>query len=62
MKKVFEVEALRGFKNRSGWSYPKMAKHLKVHPQTIYNWLAGKHAASPMGIERIKKFLKVYAY
>ncbi|MBA7611053.1 hypothetical protein ES703_18269 [subsurface metagenome] len=61
-KTITEIEKLDSFKKRSGWSYQKISNHMKIHPQTIYNWLNGKHAPSDIAMDRLRKFLRVYAY
>jgi len=62
MDKNEDIEKLRSFKERSGWSYGKISKHMKIHSQTIYGWLSGKHAVSDIALDRLRKFLRVYAY
>jgi len=57
-----EVEKLRSFKERSSWSYSKISKHMGIHSQTIYFWLTGKYNPSSLALEKIRKFLDVYAY
>ena len=61
-KEIIEVEKLRSFKERSGWSYRKIGSHMAIHQQTIYFWLSGKHVPSQMAVERISRFLSTYAY
>jgi len=62
MDKKEDIEKLRSFKKRSGWSYKKISKHMKIHPQTIYGWLGGKHDVSNIALDRLRKFLRVWAY
>jgi len=57
-----EIEELRKLKQRSGWSYQKISTHMGIHQQTIYFWLAGKYKPSSLALEKIKRFLAVYAY
>lgn len=52
-----EVEALREFKQRSGWSVVKIAQKLEVDPQTIRNWLKGRNSPAPLYRKAIKEFL-----
>jgi len=59
---ISEVEELRSFKDRSNWSYNKISAHMGIHSQTIYFWLAGKYKPSSLALEKIRKFLDVYAY
>jgi len=58
MKEKSDLELLKEFKNSSGWSYQRLANHLKIHYQTIWTWFAGTRNPSPMAKERIRKFLK----
>jgi len=62
MDKNEAIEKLRSFKERSGWSYKKLSEHMKIHSQTIYGWLAGKHDISDIALDRLRTFLRVYAY
>lgn len=62
MNKNEDIEKLRSFKERSGWSYKQISKQMGIHPQTIYNWISGKHAISDIAADRLRTFLKVYAY
>lgn len=57
-----EVEKLRSFKERSGWSYQKISIHMKINAQTIYYWLAGTYKPSSLALEKLQRFLEVYAY
>ena len=59
---VPEIEKLRSFKERSGWSYQKISNHMGIHAQTIYFWLAGKYRPSSLALEKVRRFLDVYAY
>ena len=60
MKESNDIETLRRIKKDMGYSYDKLGKIMGVHYRTVYQWLAGKAKPSPMGKERIKKFLKKY--
>ena len=55
-----ELEQLKEFKKRSGWSYDKISSHMGVHSQTIVFWITGKYNPSPMAKEKIRKFLDEY--
>ena len=55
-----ELDELREFKKRSGWSYPKISELMGVHEQTIVFWLTNKHKPSAMAKEKIRAFLKTY--
>jgi len=57
-----ELEELRSFKDRSSWSYQKISNHMGIHSQTIYFWLSGKYQPSSLALEKVKEFLRVYAY
>lgn len=57
-----DIEKLRSFKERSGWSYKKIGSHMKIHPQTLYGWLSGQHKPSDIAKDRLRNFLRVYAY
>ena len=59
-KAISELDRLREFKKKSGWSYKKIGFRMGVHPQTIVFWLGGKYKPSPMARERIQKFLDEY--
>lgn len=57
-----ELDQLREFKKRSGWSYPKISELMGVHEQTIVYWLTGKFKPSSMAKEKIRVFLKTYFF
>lgn len=57
-----ELEELRSFKDRSSWSYQKISVHMGIHSQTIYFWLTGKYRPSSLALDKIKEFLRIYAY
>jgi len=57
-----EITQLKEFKKRSGWSYHKISVHMEIHSQTIYFWLKDKYRPSSPALEKIRKFLNVYAY
>jgi len=57
-----EIEKLRSFKQRSSWTYEKISKHMGIHQQTIYFWFNGRFKPSSMALEKIRRFLDVYAY
>ncbi len=61
-KEIIEVEKLRSFKERSGWSYRKIGSHMAIHQQTIYFWLSGQHEPSQLALERVRRFLDAYVY
>lgn len=57
-----ELEELRSFKDRSSWSYQKISNHMGIHSQTIYFWLTGKYRPSDLALDKLRTFLRVYAY
>jgi len=57
-----EVERLKEFKNKSDWSYTKIAKLMGVAIQSIVNWFQGSHVPSKMAREKIRKFLAEYSF
>lgn len=61
-KEIPELQKLRSFKERSSWSYQKISNHMGIHSQTIYFWLSGKYNPSSLALEKIRRFLDVYAY
>lgn len=56
-----ELKALKEFKEKSGWSFDKMAAKIGVTPQTIRNWFNGRYAPSEMAKRLIRDFL-IMAY
>lgn len=57
-----EVEKLKKFKEKSGWSYLKVANLMGVAVQSIINWLNGTYIPSNMAREKIRKFLAEYSF
>lgn len=57
-----EIKKLKSFKKRSGWSYQKISVHMGIHSQTIYFWLAGKYQPSDLALEKLRAFLRSYAF
>ena len=57
---INELEQLRQFKKKSGWTYEKIGKRMGVHPQTVVFWLTGKYSPSKMAKEKIQEFLFEY--
>ena len=57
---INELEQLRQFKKKSGWSYKKVGKRMGIHPQTIVFWITGKHNPSKLAKEKIRLFLDEY--
>ncbi len=56
MEEINEVEMLKKFKEKSGWSYEKIAQNIGVHSQAVQAWFRG---IKPNNLTRkaIKKFL-----
>lgn len=54
---IKEVEELREFKQRSGWSDDKIARKLYVSSQTIRNWLKERNVPTELGKKAIREFL-----
>ena len=61
-KEIPEVENLKEFKEKSGWTYQRIAHLMGVHYQSIVNWIGGACKPSRMAIEKIKMFLDKYSY
>lgn len=59
-KEIPELERLREFKKKSGWTYEKIGEFMKVHSQSVTNWITGAFKPSNMAIEKIKKFLDTF--
>ena len=55
-----EVEELRRFKEKSGWSYEKIGLRMGIHSQTIVFWLTGKHKPSKLALNALCSFLEEY--
>ena len=55
-----ELEELRTFKKKSGWSYEKIGKRMGIHPQTVVFWLTNKHKPGKLATAVLCKFLKEY--
>jgi len=58
MEEKSELERLKEFKKKSGWSYHRLAVALGIHYQTVSVWFVKEINPSPMAKERIRKFLK----
>lgn len=59
---ILEVEKLKSFKERSGWSCQKISIHMNMHAMTIQFWLTGRYCPSKLALEKIKEFLLEYDY
>jgi len=47
-----EVKELKRFKDRSGWSFDKIAARIGVSGQTVRNWFKGRYSPAPYAKER----------
>ena len=52
-----EVKELKRFKNRSGWSFDKIAIKLGVSSQTVRNWFKRRNSPTPLCKKAIEEFL-----
>ena len=59
MKEKSQIELLKEFKKKSGWSYQKLANNLGVHYQTVIAWFSGKYSPSYLAKEKIERFLMI---
>ena len=57
-----ELEDLKKFKKKSGWTYQRISNLMGVHSQTVVFWITGTYKPSKMAKEKIKKFLDEYSY
>lgn len=62
MKEIPEIEELKKFKKRSGWSYHKISTLMGVHSQTIVYWIKGKYNPSIEARGKIRRFLDDFSY
>ena len=58
MEKTDIVELLRKFKEKSGWSYEKIAREIGVSMLSVQNWISGKFKPSRLAEKEINFFLK----
>jgi len=57
MQEFNELEMLKKFKEKSGWSYEKIAQNIGVHSQTIQGWFSGKYKPSQLAKKALRSFL-----
>ena len=57
MDKGTELELLRKFKERSGWSYDRISKEIGIHHQTVQGWFTGKYKPGQLSRKAIREFL-----
>jgi len=55
-----ELERLKEFKKRSGWSYEKIGRRMGIHPQTVVFWLTRKHKPGKLAQDVLRRFLNEY--
>ncbi len=60
MQEFNELEMLKKFKVRSGWSYDKISKEIGVHSQTVQGWFSGKYKPSQLAKMALRGFLMKY--
>lgn len=56
------MKELKEFKEKSGWSYQKIANFMGVNTQSVINWIQAKAEPSAMAREKIQRFLNDYSY
>jgi len=57
MEKFDDLDMLKKFKEKSGWSYDKISKEIGVHHQTIQGWFSGKYNPSQLARKALRSFL-----
>jgi transcriptional regulator with XRE-family HTH domain len=57
MEEIKEVEMLRDFKNKSGWSFEKIARQIGVSHQSVMAWINRGVKPNPLARKAIKAFL-----
>jgi DNA-binding XRE family transcriptional regulator len=57
MQEFNELEMLKKYKEKSGWSYEKIAQNIGVHSQTIQGWFSGKYKPSQLAKKALRSFL-----
>lgn len=62
MNDISEIEELKRFKERTGWSYQKISNLMGIHSQTIFYWISGKYQPLKDSRRAIRAFLKNYTY
>lgn len=58
LEKTDIVEMLKEFKEKSGWSYEKIAREIGVSTLSVQNWIKGKFKPSRLAEKEISFFLK----
>jgi len=57
MHKENELELLKKFKARSGWSYDRLSKEIGIHHQTVQGWFTSKYMPGQLSRRAIREFL-----
>lgn len=57
MNEIKELEMLKEFKTKSGWSFEKIAQEIGVSHQTVMAWFSGKYTPNNLSRKAIKAFL-----
>ena len=57
MEEFNDLDMLKKFKEKSGWSYDKISKEIGVHHQTIQGWFSGKYKPSQLARKTLRAFL-----
>lgn len=57
MQEFNELEMLKKFKDKSGWSYDRISKEIGVHSQTVQGWFNGKYKPSQLARRALRLFL-----
>ena len=58
MKKQDELDLLKDFKEKSGWSYDRISKEVGIHYQTVQSWFIGKYRPGNLARKAIREFLE----
>ena len=60
MQESNELQRLKEFKEKYGWSYDRISKELGVHHQSVQGWFSGKYKPSQLAKKSIRAFLIKY--
>lgn len=52
-----EVQLLRKFREKSGWSYARIADGIGVHYQSVVAWFMGRKIPGNLASKAIREFL-----
>ncbi len=53
-----EVQLLKRFQEKEGWSYVRIAKEIGVHYQSVVAWFACRKVPGNLASKAIREFLK----